>query len=70
MLRHLCRNTHMTQSHAANLIAERLGTDLSAYVSGKRGDGASWHRIALDLYERTGVLVTDETVRRWFGVAA
>jgi hypothetical protein len=53
-------------SHAATLIAERLGADLPSYVATKRGEGASWHRIALDLYQRTGVLVTDETVRRWF----
>jgi hypothetical protein len=56
----------MSTSHAAALIAERLGSDLATYVAGKRSDGASWHRIALDLYETTGVLVTDETVRRWF----
>lgn len=60
----------MSTSHAATLIAERLGDDLEAYVAGKRNAGQSWQRIALDLYERTGVLVTDETVRRWFKAAA
>lgn len=57
-------------SHAADLIADRLGGDLAGWVTAKREDGASWHRIALDLYEQTGVLVTDETVRRWFREAA
>jgi uncharacterized phosphosugar-binding protein len=56
----------MTNSHAAALIAERLGADLDTYVTGCRDAGQSWHVIAIDLYERTGVLVTDETVRRWF----
>lgn len=57
-------------SHAATLIADRLGEPLPGYVIGKREQGQSWHRIALDLYERTGVLVTDETLRRWFGRGA
>jgi hypothetical protein len=60
----------MTTSHAATLIADRLGEPLAGFVIGRRESGQSWHRIALDLYERTGVLVTDETVRRWFAKAA
>jgi hypothetical protein len=57
-------------SYAADLITGRLGEPLPGYVIGCRQQGQSWHRIALDLYERTGVLVTDETVRRWFGATA
>lgn len=53
-------------SRTAALIAERLGTDLPAHVATLRASGLSWHRVSLDLYERTGVLATAETVRRWF----
>lgn len=56
----------MTKSHAATLIAERLGTDLTAYVAAQRANGDSWQTIALALYRQTDVLVTDETLRRWF----
>lgn len=56
----------MKSSHAAALIAERLPQDLDTFVHTARDAGKSWQRIALDLYAATGVLVSDETVRRWF----
>lgn len=54
------------QTSTATLIADRLGDDLPPWVHSRRADGKSWHRIAIELYELTGVLVTGETVRLWF----
>ena len=41
---------------------------LAAFVAKRRGDGASWRRIAADLRDATDgqVDLTDETLRGWF----
>lgn len=54
------------RSIAYQLVEERLGADLEAYVAQMRAEGLSWNRLAVDLNNRTGVLVTTVTLRSWF----
>lgn len=49
------------------LIQLRLGRDLAAYVGDARAQGRDWRTIAADLTAVTGVRVSHETVRAWFG---
>lgn len=59
----------MTQPSATYLlIEERLGEPLAQYVSARR-PGTAWRRIAMEIYSRTGVDVTYETLRTWFADA-
>lgn len=39
---------------------------LAELVDQRRAEGVSWRRIARELEERTGVVVTHETIRSWF----
>lgn len=48
------------------LIEERLGSDLAEYAANARRNGDSWHAVAHDLSNRTGVLVTPQTLSNWF----
>jgi hypothetical protein len=42
---------------------------LDRFVRARRLEGLSWRRIALDLYDATGVDVPAETLRAWYGGA-
>jgi hypothetical protein len=56
----------MTQPSATYLlIEERLGEPLAQYVAARR-PGTAWRRIAMEIYKRTDVDVTYETLRTWF----
>lgn len=48
------------------LAGKHHGLGIEHYVMNRRVDGASWARIAQDLYNDTGERVSDETLRRWF----
>ena len=52
------------------LIEERLGTPLERLVMRARGTEprpkTSWSQIALLLHQKTGVYVSNETLRIWF----
>jgi hypothetical protein len=52
------------------LIEERLGTPLDRLVMKARGTEprpkTSWSQIALLLHQKTGVYVSNETLRIWF----
>lgn len=48
------------------LISEKVG-GLAEYVASRRSVGRSWRAIARDLRDETGVEVTDETLRGWYG---
>lgn len=45
-----------------------LGEDepLERFVRSRRGEGMAWRRIAVELYDRTGVDITHESLRSWF----
>jgi hypothetical protein len=49
------------------LLQLRLGRDLAAYVTEARSDGRAWWVIAADLRSSTGMTVTGESLRTWFG---
>jgi hypothetical protein len=42
------------------------GESLESFVRDRRGQDMSWRRIAYELYERTGVDLTHESLRKWF----
>jgi len=46
-------------------IENLLGEPLAGLVASRRAEGASWQRIADEVRERTGVFVTDNTIRVW-----
>lgn len=47
------------------LIEAKLGTSLTPSVRKARKAGASWQKIATDLYGDTGIHVTPESIRNW-----
>lgn len=46
-------------------IEELLGEPLAAFVKGRRDQGLSWRRIAIEVTNRTDVDVTGESLRIW-----
>lgn len=54
----------------ALLIQERLGAPLATYVAERRNQGQSWNAVARALYDDTGIAVTSETLRNWYGTNA
>lgn len=56
-------------SRAYQLVEERLGCDLAPWVADLRDGGASWNTIAVEILTMTGVSLTAETLRNWFGAA-
>lgn len=54
------------RSRVYQLIEDRLGSDLEAWVTEQRNQAASWNTIAIGLHTRTGVTVTGESLRNWF----
>lgn len=51
-----------------NLIEERLGRNLAAYITERRGGPAmiSWRLLALELHTATNVDVSGEALRLWW----
>jgi len=49
------------------LVQLRLGRSLQAYVEAARKERLSWRTIATDLSAVSGVTVSWETLRDWFG---
>lgn len=62
----------MEQSPTYQLADLALGGKLREMVMEGRALKQSWQQIAQRIYDRTGgaVVVSDETLRRWFGVPA
>lgn len=54
----------------AQLIEIKLGEPLLPFIQAQRCDGASWDAIARTLWTRTGVSVTDQTVRNYVARAS
>lgn len=48
-------------------LTDKLGRDLGTYVTGLRTAGFSWREIADNLHERTGITVSYEALRGWYG---
>lgn len=49
------------------LIEERLGSDLEAFVLDLRQDGVAWTAIAARIERVVGVTVDHQTLTNWFG---
>lgn len=47
------------------LIEMKLGEPLMPFVESRRDDGASWDAIARELWSRTGIAVSDQTIRNY-----
>lgn len=55
-------------SRTYQLIEERLdGTTLADYIRSRRPAPATWRQLAAEIKEKTGVNVSYETLRSWFG---
>jgi len=51
------------------LIEIRLGGDLAGYVARSRADRKGWRPIAEAISKQTGLAVSHETLRVWYGGA-
>lgn len=47
------------------LIEDRLGSDLAAFIRGRRDEDVSCENIARELWMATGVDVTAQTISNW-----
>lgn len=52
------------------LIEMKLGEPLMPFIESHRADGASWDTIARTVSQRTGITVTDQTIRNYAARAA
>lgn len=61
--------TETDQTDRQQLIQAKLGVPLADYVKSKRNrrKRESWRRIALLIRDETGIDVTGQTLRGWFG---
>lgn len=53
------------QTPTAELIGIKLGAGTSEWITARRTDGWSFGRIAAEIYARTGVYVTAQTIKTW-----
>lgn len=56
----------MTPPTTFQLIEKAIGEPLIGYLGALRADERSWPYIARKIAERTGVEVSDESLRRWY----
>lgn len=52
------------------LLEKAIGEPLLDYLQAQREDERSWPYIARKLTERTGVEISDESLRRWYNALA
>ena len=53
------------RSAVSVLLKDRHGMDLMVYLMDRRTNGVSLRKIAFDLYDLTGVLVSHQAVADW-----
>lgn len=56
----------MAKTATALLIEHKLGRDLDEYVTELQGRDLGWRRIAEQVRQDTGVIVSHESLRTWF----
>lgn len=57
----------MASTVLRDAIEKLLGDDdLEQFVRTRRAQHMPWRRVALDVYDATGVAVTHESLRSWF----
>jgi hypothetical protein len=49
-------------------VEDRLGSSLEEFILGRRAENPkpSWRALAREVEDRTGIALTDETLRVWF----
>jgi hypothetical protein len=58
-------STAKTRLH--RLIDERLNQPLAKFVAARRAERAGWRAIATDIKAQTGIEVSHQALRDWFG---
>jgi len=58
----------MASTILRDAVQRLLGDDveLEQFVRSRRSQGVPWRRVALDVYDATGLAVTHESLRSWF----
>lgn len=56
----------MASTPTQQLVDLKLDGTLNDFVALRRGAGRSWRLISRDIYEQTGIDVTNETLRSWY----
>lgn len=59
-----------TETNTYRLLDVLLDGELETFVAERRQGGAPWRIIAREIYDRTGVDVTGQTLWVWFHEAA
>lgn len=54
---------------AQQLADLRLGGNLERFVSTRRDKAVSWRTIAAELHDATGLRLSHEALRSWYGAA-
>ena len=57
------------ETHLQELVAARLGCDLTKYVSSRRAQEIGWRTIAADIRRDSNMVVSYETLRSWFATS-
>ena len=55
-----------TESNTRRLVDVLLDGQLDALVQERRDQGVVWRKIAREIYDRTGVDLSHETIRGWY----
>jgi hypothetical protein len=58
------------RSILCQLAEAKLGHDLGAFVDGLRTAEWGWRRISKEIEARTGLKISHEALRQWYGVPA
>jgi hypothetical protein len=64
----MCHSLCMTPTR--RLLDMNLDGSLDSFVHDRRIAGKSWQTIARELSTVTNIDITDESLRRWYGVTA
>lgn len=51
------------------LVGEKVGQETMEYLRTRRGEGASWRFISMQLLSEHGIDVTEVTLRKWWSDA-
>jgi hypothetical protein len=57
----------MPQTPLAQLAEAKLGRDLTMFVRLRLAEGIGWRRISDELHAASGVRVSHESLRSWYG---
>lgn len=61
---------YIVSTPTQDLASHLLGRPVTEWISERRAEGLSYQHICIQLHSRTGVAVSDETMRRWLSADA